>query len=188
MAPEDDQECVRRVLAGDVEAFEGIVRRWQGPLVNLAWRFTHDRGRAEDLAQEAFLVAFRNLGKWRNEGSFSTWLFALATNVCRSAVRRLGLPHAFGERVEAIADARDLEHEAARREEHAAVRRALAALPPHYRDALVLFYFHDMDVDAASRTLGVPQGTLKARLARGRNALRKRLTRLTAGELAEEKR
>jgi RNA polymerase sigma-70 factor (ECF subfamily) len=108
--------------------------------------------------------------------------------VCRSAVRRLGLPQAFGERVEAIADARDLEHEVARREEHAAVRRALAALPPHYRDALVLYYFHDMDVDAASKTLGVPQGTLKARLARGRDALRKRLTRLTAGELAEEKR
>jgi hypothetical protein len=70
---DQDLDDVERVLAGDVEAFEGIVRRWQGPLVNMAWRYCRDRGRAEELAQEAFVRAWRGLAQWRREGSFSTW-------------------------------------------------------------------------------------------------------------------
>src|SRR4030095_8681691 len=89
MTAADDLADVDRVLAGDPSAFEGIVRRWQRPLVNLAYRFCRDRGRAEDLAQEAFLRAYRALGQWRREGSFSTWLFAVATNVYRTEIRRI---------------------------------------------------------------------------------------------------
>jgi RNA polymerase sigma-70 factor (ECF subfamily) len=76
----EDQSDVEKVLAGDISAFEGIVGRWQGPLVNLAYRFCGDRSRAEDMAQEAFLRAYRALGGWRKDAVFSTWLFALATN------------------------------------------------------------------------------------------------------------
>src|SRR4051812_37677610 len=83
-----DAVDVFRVLAGDVSAFEGIVRRWQGPLVNMAWRYCRDRGRAEELAQEAFLRAWRALATWRQESSFSTWLFALAANVHRNDLKR----------------------------------------------------------------------------------------------------
>ncbi len=83
-----DLADVERVLAGDVNAFEGIVRRWQGPLVNMAWRYCRDRGRAEEMAQEAFVRAWRGLVQWRREGSFSTWLFALAANVFRSELKR----------------------------------------------------------------------------------------------------
>src|SRR5262245_23232981 len=60
----EDQADVEKVLAGDVGAFESIVRRWQGPLVNLAYRFCHDRGRAEEMAQEAFLRVYRGLAGW----------------------------------------------------------------------------------------------------------------------------
>jgi RNA polymerase sigma-70 factor (ECF subfamily) len=85
----DDQADVERVLAGDISAFEGIVRRWQGPLINLAYRFCRDRGRAEEMAQEAFLRAYRALAQWRKDAVFSTWLFALATNLYRSELRRI---------------------------------------------------------------------------------------------------
>src|SRR5258708_34574423 len=85
----DDQAAVERGLAGDISAFEGIVRRWQAPLVNLAYRFCHDRGRSEDMAQEAFLRAYRGLGQWRKDAVFSTWLFALATNLYRSELPRI---------------------------------------------------------------------------------------------------
>src|ERR1700719_4925954 len=84
-----DLIAVDRVLAGDISSFEGIVRRWQMPLVNLAYRFCHDRGRSEDMAQEAFLRAYRGLAQWRKDAVFSTWLFALATNLYRSALRRI---------------------------------------------------------------------------------------------------
>ena len=81
MSAEEDAADVARVLAGDVSAFEAIVRRWQKPLINLAYRFCRDRGRAEDMAQEAFLRAYRSLATWRKDAAFSTWLFALATNL-----------------------------------------------------------------------------------------------------------
>lgn len=73
-APGDlDRADVRRVLAGDVDAFEGIVQRWQRPLVNLAYRFCRHEGRAEEMAQEAFLRAFRFLHQWREEKSSLTF-------------------------------------------------------------------------------------------------------------------
>jgi RNA polymerase sigma-70 factor, ECF subfamily len=69
--PDEDAADARRVLGGDISAFEGIVRRWQGRLVNLAWRFCRDRSMAEDMAQEAFVKAFRALDTYRGEAVFS---------------------------------------------------------------------------------------------------------------------
>lgn len=84
----DDGASARRVLGGDVDAFEGIGERWQGPLINLAYRYCRNRGEAEELAQEAFMKVFKGLGKWRQDSRFSTWLYAVATNHYRSAMRR----------------------------------------------------------------------------------------------------
>lgn len=178
MTADDDAGDVDGVLAGDLAAFERIVRRWQGPLVNLAFRFCHDRGRAEDLAQEAFLRAYRGLSRWRREAAFSTWLFALATNVYRSELRRLPPPSVsfdfVAEPSTGDRDAASVRLEAADRDR--AVRRAVDTLPPKYREALILFYFRGMDVAAAAESLGVPTGTLKARLSRARDLLRRKLS------------
>src|SRR5579875_3426513 len=84
-----DEAAIARVLAGETAAFESIVRRWQAPLVNLAWRFCRDRARAEEMAQEAFLRAYRNLAQFRGESAFSTWLFSLAANLYRTEIRRM---------------------------------------------------------------------------------------------------
>jgi RNA polymerase sigma-70 factor (ECF subfamily) len=172
---DDGAAAVDRVLRGDVAAFAAIVERWQDPLVALAYRFCHDRSRAEDMAQEAFVRAFRALGQWRREAAFSTWLFALATNVYRAELRRRRAPLVSLDDVADPAGSLDVaaEHEASDR--RAAVRRALHALPARYRDALVLFYFHEMDVERAAASLGVPEGTVKARLSRGRELLRRKL-------------
>ena len=173
--PPEDEATVDRVLQGDLSAFAEIVRRWQGPLINLAFRFCGDRGRAEEMAQEAFLRTFRGLAQWRRDGAFSTWLFALATNVYRSEMRRIpprtvSLEEIVTPRVPGEADASM--HDTDRRR---AVWNALQSLPVRYRDALLLFYFHDQDVATAARTLHVPQGTVKSRLARGRKLLKRRL-------------
>ena len=173
MSDEEDRQDVRRVLEGDVDAFAGIVARWQGPLHRLAWRYCHDRARAEDLAQEALVRAYRSLATWRGEGAFSTWLFALALNVCRAAIRHL--PPEMEQVLEApeVADPSSARPEERVRDRE--VRRAVLRLPARYRDALLLFYFHDMDLGEAAATLRVPEGTLKARLHRGREQLRARL-------------
>ncbi len=173
-----DLADVERVVAGDPRAFEGIVRRWQGPLVNMAWRYCRDRGRAEELAQEAFVRAWRGLAQWRRESGFSTWLFALAANVFRSELKRfpaVNLP--IEDVAEPAAPAHQLS-EAAGRERYEVVRRAVLALPMRYREPVILFYFHEMDVSAAARTMRMPEGTLKARLSRARSLLAQRFPHL----------
>jgi RNA polymerase sigma-70 factor (ECF subfamily) len=175
-----DRADVERVRAGQTEAYGAIVRRWQGPLVNLAWRWTGDRSRAEELAHEAFVRAWRALPRWRGEGAFSTWLFAIAVNTYRSALRRSGPPPAPIEEALSIAGGEDPSETAERESEDRRVRAIVMALPERYRDALVLYYFHGMDVDAAARSLGIPTGTLKAQLARGREMVRKQLERMEA--------
>lgn len=171
-----DFEDVERVLQGDTSAFENIVRRWQGPLVNLAYRFCRDRARAEDMAQEAFLRAYRGLKNWRREGSFSTWLFALATNSYRSDLRRIPARTVSLDEIADPPARQDPKWEDECRER--AVRQAVATLPAKYREVLTLFYFLDKNVPGAAESLGLPEGTVKARLHRGREILRNKLMRL----------
>lgn len=171
----EDEAAVARVLEGDHEAFAGIVRRWQGPLVNLAYRFCGDRGRAEEMAQEAFLRAFRSLSAWRREAALSTWLFALATNLYRREIRRIPPRTVPLEDIAPPATPADADARLAEADRQRAVRTALQSLPPKYRDVLLLFYFHELDVAATARSLGLPDGTVKARLSRGRTLLRRKL-------------
>jgi RNA polymerase sigma-70 factor (ECF subfamily) len=132
------------------------------------------------MAQEAFLRAYRALGQWRKDAVFSTWLFALATNLYRSELRRIPARTVpLGD----VAEPRDPSAsdgglEASDRDR--AVRRAVLALPTKYREALVLFYFHELDVPAAAESLGLPEVTLKARLFRGRELLRRKLPEVLA--------
>ena len=180
ISAEEDLADVDRVLAGDAQAFEGIVRRWQGPLVNMAWRYCRDRARAEDLAQDAFLRAWRGLAGWRRESSFSTWLFALAANVFRSELKRfptVNLP------LDEIAEPSSLAAQLStlsKKLSNEEVRRSVLALPLRYREPVILFYFHEMDLSRAAATLRLPEGTLKARLSRARALLRRRFPHLEA--------
>ena len=173
-----DLADVERVLAGEVQAFEGIVRRWQGPIVNMAWRYCRDRGRAEELAQEAFVKAWRGLSSWRREGSFSTWLFALAANVFRSELKRFPTVNVPMDEIAEPSMPAEQDAELSKKRRSEAVRRAVLALPVRYREPVVLFYFHEMDVAAAAQTMGMPEGTLKARLSRARELLRRRFPEL----------
>jgi RNA polymerase sigma-70 factor (ECF subfamily) len=170
---EDVEVAIESVLNGDTAAFASIVERWQGPLVNLAYRFCRDRERAEDMAQDAFLRAYRGLGSWRRDGAFSTWLFALATNVYRDEIRKYAPPSVpFEDYVVTERSEEDAADEADRRR---LVRSALQSLPPRYRDPLLLFYFHDQSVAATAASLRLPEGTIKARLSRGRALLESKL-------------
>jgi RNA polymerase sigma-70 factor (ECF subfamily) len=169
---------VDRVLSGDSQAFVAIVQRWQGPLINLAWRYCRDRSRAEEMTHEAFIRAWRGLGSWRRESSFSTWLFTVAANVYRSELKRIPV---IGVSLEQVAEpsrpfVHDAELDGAARDE--AVRRAVLALPEKYREPLILYYFHEMDLAAAAATMGMPEGTMKARLSRGRELLKRRFPQL----------
>jgi RNA polymerase sigma-70 factor (ECF subfamily) len=176
-ATDPDASYVARVLGGDVNAFEGIVRRWQGPLVNMAWRYCRDRGRAEEMAQEAFLRIWRGLASWRSESHFSTWLFSIAANVYRSELKRFPAAVPIDQAAEPSEEAVQFSNFELRGQNEA-LRRAVLTLPHNYREPVILYYFHEMDVSRAAQTMGLPEGTVKARLARARDLLRKRFPHL----------
>ena len=126
------------------------MRRWQGPLVNMAWRYCRDRGRAEEMAQEAFVRAWRGLAQWRRESSFSTWLFALAANVFRSELKRFpaeNVPH--GGNRGTVRPRQSSTNELA--ESRATIAcGGLYWRCRRYREPVILYYFHEMDVAAAA--------------------------------------
>jgi RNA polymerase sigma-70 factor, ECF subfamily len=173
--PDQDAVDAGRVLGGDSAAFAGIVSRWQGRLINLAWRFCHDRTMAEDMAQDAFVRAFRALHTFRGESAFSTWLTAIAINSYRTALRDREPAAVSLDFVKAPSTEPDTLAGLQERERESAVRQSVMKLPPRYRDALVLYYFQEMNLTETARVLGIPEGTLKAQLHRGRELLRRRL-------------
>ena len=175
MSAAEDEQAVNRVLHGDLSAFEEIVRRWQGPLINMAYRFCRDRGRSEEMAQEAFVRAFRGLAKWRRDAAFSTWLFALAAILYPTEIRRIPPVTVNLDQIAEPADPHRTESRLEDADRRRIVQRALQSLPSKYREALVLFYFHGLDVASAAQSLRLPEGTVKARLSRGRDMLRRKL-------------
>ena len=166
---------MQRVIAGDLNAFEGIVERWQHRLVNLAWRFCRDRAMAEDMAQEVFIKVYRSLASFRGESAFSTWLTSIALNTYRSRVQAGGRRTVSLDRARTLAAGSGAQEGIEDRQRDEAVRRAVLTLPDRYRDAILMFYFEEKDVSHTARVLGIAEGTLKARLHRGRELLKRKL-------------
>lgn len=179
MGNEDqDAECVARVIAGDLSGFEAIVRRWQHRVLSLAWRFCRDRATAEDMAQEVFLKVFRSLASFRGDSAFSTWLISIAVNTFRSRLRAEGQPLLSLDPDRLFATAPGVLRGLEEHQRAEAVRRAVLTLPKRYRDAILVYYFEERDLAESARVLAVAEGTLKARLHRGRELLRRRCANL----------
>ena len=172
---DEDAADARRTLAGDGTAFAGIVQRWQGRLVNLAWRFCRDRAMAEDMAQEAFVRAFRSLHTFRGEAAFGTWLHRLAVNVILARRKTLG-----GERRRFHEDGEILEVMSGRAEapEHGVdFEAAINRLPDGAREVFLLHDVQGFRHEEIAQMLGIVPGTSKSQLHHARMALRKYLDR-----------
>ena len=180
--PEQDHRLAEEVLRGDQEAFRTLVTRYQRLVASVAWRFGVRSEEIEDLVSEVFLKVYRNLSRYHPAHPFSTWLYRLAVNHVvdrarrtRREAKRSELPEQIVDQTPSVRDGL-LETERAR-----LLRIALAGIDPKYREALSLVYVEGLKVEEVSRVLRVPQGTVKTRLMRGREALRKVLTRQHPG-------
>lgn len=173
-----DREAVEAVLAGNADAFDDIVRRYQRLVASVVWRYGGRASEVDELVQDIFVKTYRNLALYRPEHAFSSWLYRLSANHVLDHLRRKKRDPAKDELPEQVRDPRaapaaPLEE----RERAAALRDALADIDARYRDVLVAVYFEGARVDEAARTLGLPPGTVKTRLMRGREQLKKRLRR-----------
>lgn len=174
----EDQGVVDAVLEGDRQAYADLVTRYQNLVASVAWRYGVHRDDIEDVVSEVFVKAYRNLPRYRPHHPFSTWLYRLAVNHVLDHARRSRKERGRSEMPEQIADPSPGVAQAAEKRERAAlVRDALETLEPRYREVLFLVYIEGRNVEESARLLGIPEGTVKTRLMRGRNALRTVLVR-----------
>jgi len=173
-----DQCLVRTTLQGDSRAFGELVAQYQKLVASVAWRYGVAGHEVEDVVSEVFIKAYENLHRYRPEHPFSTWLYRVAVNHVVDRGRRLRKERGRVEMPETLADETPGSAETIETRERAAlVRSALAEVPQRYREALYLVYIEGMKLDEAARLLALPQGTIKTRLMRGREALRRVLLR-----------
>lgn len=184
MSPIDEKVYVQQAAAGAADAFEYLLRQYQSQIFNLCLRLTGNREDAADMTQEAFLRAWNGLPNFHFEAAFSTWLYRLASNVCldhlRALKRRpkvsLTVEDEEGETHElSITDDAPTPEEAVIRvEESARLQQALQALDPEQRQILTLRAINGLSYTDIAAILEVKEGTVKSRLARARDALRKK--------------
>lgn len=181
------RELLDRCRRGERGAFEELVERTQRQVFTLAYRLVGDRHEAEDVAQEAYLRAFRSLGGFREDARFETWLYRIVTNAAMTQLRKKGR---FG-----VLLSEDREHSAPEPEvrpvdeviERDELRRALAKLPPATRSIVVLKDVYGFSVQEIASETGLTEGAVKLRLHRARKRLKETIYGAAAGheEVAE---
>jgi RNA polymerase sigma factor (sigma-70 family) len=178
---------VERCRAGDASAWEEIVRLHSGRVYNLCYRFSGRAEDAQDLTQEVFIKAYRHLDRFdAGRAALGTWLASIARNAALDHYRRTkpdrrtdSLDAEPEDRPDPIEDAGPSPFESlARRERQQLVQRALSGLRPEFREVVILRDLQDMDYAEIAAAVGVPEGTVKSRLSRGRAELARLLARI----------
>lgn len=167
----DDQLLVKRAQEGDTEAFEALYHQHIGRVYAVCLRMCREKGKAEEMAQEAFVGAWEKLASFRGESQFSTWLHRLTVNVVLGALRKQGRR---GERETVLDDLSHLEHPT--REAHpgdvADLESAMDTLPDGARAAFILHDVEGYKHHEIAEMTGIATGTSKAHVHRARKLLR----------------
>lgn len=195
-----DQRLISGLQACEEQAYEDLIRRFQGPVYNLAWRLLNDPSDASDVSQEVFLKIFRNVGKFRGDSSLRTWVYRIAVNEANNRRRWLfrhrrgetGLEEDFEDgdgRERPLTDAGETPFDfTMNREAQLLLEEGLDNINPIFRTALVLREMEDMSYEEIAEVLEVSIGTVKSRILRGREGLRRylahRLDRAASVQLA----
>ena len=178
-----EEQCVAHARGGDASAFEELVRTYEAPVYRLALRMCGGRAEdAQEVAQEAFLAAWRGLPRFRGQCRFSSWLYKLTANAAVDHLRReKRRPAAVPlENAGEPADPHTPQEELERREE---IERGLSALSPEHREVLLLRQMQGLSYQEIGAALSLEEGTVKSRISRAKRQLR---TILAEGNLLGE--
>ena len=179
---------IKQVLKGDQNAYADIVNLYQHKLYQICYRMLGNKQEAEDIAQEAFVRAYINLHSYDQKRKFSTWLYRIATNLCIDRIRKKK-PDYYLDAEVAGTDGLDMYSQIAADEQlpedvitqmelQDRIQYEISRLPDKYRSVIVLKYIEELSLQEISEILDMPLGTVKTRIHRGREALRKQLNNL----------
>ncbi|WLD93572.1 RNA polymerase sigma factor SigW [Alkalihalobacillus sp. AL-G] len=182
------RRLVRLVKKGDQKAFEELVDIYKNRVYHICYRMLGNSHEAEDMAQEAFLRAYLHIERFNEEHKFSTWLYRIATNLTIDRLRKKK-PDYYLDADVAGSDGLTLYSQVAVAEQlpeekietfelQERIQLEILQLPPKYRSAITLKYLEELSLKEISEILQIPVSTVKTRIHRGREALRKRLTDL----------
>lgn len=184
----EEQQCIKKAAQGDASAFEELVVRYQEQVYRLCLRMSGNAEDAADLTQEAFVKVWKNLDTFQFDAAFSTWLYRLASNCCldflRSKKRRptVSLTMETDEEDEQTVELPDEsptpEEAAISKEERENLQLAMQSIEPEQRQILTLRVVNDLSYTDIAQVLGIREGTVKSRLSRARESLRKKLTEI----------
>ena len=175
----DQEHIIARARRGDADAFEQLVEAYRNQVFRLALRMCGNEADADEVAQEAFLSAWKGLPNFRGESRFSTWLYQLTTHAVIDLMRR-EKRQAAAEDIDEITTADDgpsPQQQAGRAETRREVRAALMQLPEEYRQVLLLRFMQELSYEEIGQTLKLPAGTVKSRLNRAKAQLKDILSR-----------
>ena len=184
-----DVDLVAESRSGSRDAFARIVARYQSLICSIGYTFTGSLSRSEDVAQETFLSAWRQLGDLREPASLRAWLCGIARNLANNAARRDARePVHAADPIESTLGATAAEpapqEQAIGEEEQAILWRAIAHIPATYREPLVLYYREQQSIEAVCAALDLSEDAVKQRLSRGRKLLQERIAAFVEGALA----
>jgi RNA polymerase sigma-70 factor, ECF subfamily len=164
-----DEQLLDQFIDGSRRCFDALVRRHEDRIFALALRMMGDRSEALDASQEIFLTLWRRAGSFRGDSSFSTWLYRIGINTCHDLLRkRKRVPQPHEEPPEPVDGRPGMEEAVTLRMDLA---QALAGIQSDYRDAVLMHDLGGVPYDEIARLTGVPVGTVKSRISRGRRAL-----------------
>ena len=176
----DDQQLIQLTLSGQTEAFGGLIRKYQNRLFNGMVHLVRSETEAEDIVQDAFVLAMTRLSSFKGNSQFFTWLYRIAYNTAITRIRRKKPTVSLEQRANYLRF--DLEDEADspedglnRREQAEQLALAMERLTEEHRSILLLREMEDMDYDAISEILDLPIGTVRSRLHRARSQLKSQL-------------
>ncbi len=176
MSSPADADLVRAARQGDRAAFEALVARHQRQVYQLCYRFVANHEDASELAQDAFVRAFRSLATFKEASQFSTWLHRIAVNVCLNRLALKTYPHVPLRETDATSAHQELPDAVVLRSERATqVRAAVARLPKKQRATLILRVYHDLPHEEIARILGSSVSAAKANFSHALGTLRKLL-------------
>ncbi|MGI6678769.1 MAG: RNA polymerase sigma factor [Dehalobacterium sp.] len=181
-----DEDLVRLSQQGDIAAFEELISQHQQKTYNIAYRLMGNHHDANDLAQEALIKVYKSIGSFRQDSSFSTWVYHIVTNVCRDELRKrsrqqvsyLDEPVSLhnGEVHKEVADDTFNPEEAYERRESAEyIQELINTLTPEYRMVIILREMLGLSYEEISQELNISLGTVKSRLNRARRYLKERI-------------